>query len=70
MEQGGVGQGQDTEFQKRKLRLREGGILGRRFLEGAWVVGTRGSEFRCCTECNSPSIEKAVKEADGGSPPL
>ena len=22
-------------------------------LEGAWVVGTRGSEFRCCTECNS-----------------
>ena len=21
-------------------------------LEGAWVVGTRGSEFRCCMECN------------------
>ena len=22
-------------------------------LEGAWVVGTRGSEFRCYTECNN-----------------
>ena len=22
-------------------------------LEGAWVVGMRGSEFRCCTECNN-----------------
>ena len=22
-------------------------------LEGAWVVGTRGSEFQCCTECNT-----------------
>ena len=22
-------------------------------LEGAWVVGTRGLEFRCCTECNT-----------------
>ena len=21
-------------------------------LEGAWVVGTCGSEFWCCTECN------------------
>ena len=21
-------------------------------LERAWVVGTQGSEFRCCTECN------------------
>ena len=21
-------------------------------LEGAWVVGTHGSEFRCCMECN------------------
>ena len=24
-------------------------------LEGAWVVGTRGSEFRCCMECNTSS---------------
>ena len=23
-------------------------------LEGAWVVGTHGSEFRCCMECNIP----------------
>ena len=23
-------------------------------LEGAWVVGMRGLEFRCCTECNTP----------------
>ena len=23
-------------------------------LEGAWVVGTRGLEFWCCMECNSP----------------
>ena len=22
-------------------------------LEGAWVMGTRGLEFRCCTECNN-----------------
>ena len=22
-------------------------------LEGAWVVGTRGSEFQCCMECNT-----------------
>ena len=22
-------------------------------LEGAWVVGTHGLEFRCCTECNT-----------------
>ena len=22
-------------------------------LEGAWVVGMHGSEFRCCTECNN-----------------
>ena len=22
-------------------------------LEGAWGMGTCGSEFRCCTECNS-----------------
>ena len=22
-------------------------------LEGAWVVGTPGSEFRYCTECNN-----------------
>ena len=22
-------------------------------LEWAWVVATRGSEFRCCMECNS-----------------
>ena len=22
-------------------------------LEGAWVVGTHGSEFRCCMECNN-----------------
>ena len=22
-------------------------------IEGAWVVGTRGSEFQCCTECNN-----------------
>ena len=21
-------------------------------LEGAWVMGMHGSEFRCCTECN------------------
>ena len=29
-------------------------------LEGAWVMGTRGSEFRCCMECNTgqPAIEK------------
>ena len=26
-------------------------------LEGAWVVGTHGSEFRCCTECNSPKFQ-------------
>ena len=25
-------------------------------LEGAWVVGTRGSEFRCYTECNSAPV--------------
>ena len=37
-EQRGVGQGCDTEFQKWKLRLWEGGILGGSFLEGAWVV--------------------------------
>ena len=24
-------------------------------LEGAWVVGTRRLEFRCCTECNTLS---------------
>ena len=22
-------------------------------LEGAWAMGTRGSEFWCCTECNN-----------------
>ena len=27
-----------------------------KFLEGAWVVGTRGLEFRCCTECNSLAL--------------
>ena len=27
-------------------------------LEGAWVVGTRGLEFRCCTECNMRSMMK------------
>ena len=24
-------------------------------LEGAWAVGTHGSEFQCCTECNTSS---------------
>ena len=35
MEQGGVGQGRDMEFQKQKLRLWEGRILGGRF----WSLG-------------------------------
>ena len=26
-------------------------------LEGAWVVGMRGSEFRCCTECNISKLD-------------
>ena len=26
-------------------------------LEGAWVVGMRGSEFRCCMECNTRKVK-------------
>ena len=29
-------------------------------LEGAWVVGTQGSEFQCCTECNSTPVKQII----------
>ena len=29
-------------------------------LEGAWVMGTRGLEFRCCTECNTDLASACV----------
>ena len=50
---GGVGQGQDMEFQKQKLRFVGGWDTWWKSLEGAWVVRMRGLEFWCCTECNT-----------------
>ena len=32
-------------------------------LEGAWVVGTHGSEFWCCMECNGiPLLDRAPRD--------
>ena len=32
-------------------------------LDGAWVVGMRGLEFRCCMECNSiPLLDRAPQD--------
>ena len=44
---GRVRQGRDAEFQKWKPRFVEGQDTRWEILERAWVVGTRGLEFRC-----------------------
>ena len=36
-------------------------------LEGAWVVGMRGSEFRCCTECNI-DYQEEIAQIEGITP--
>ena len=36
-----------------ETKVVEGRDTGWKVLEGAWVVGTRGLEFQCYTECNS-----------------
>ena len=35
-------------------------------LEGAWVMGMRGSEFRCCTECNNQGLLEGTWRVRGG----
>ena len=35
-----------------ETKVVEGRDMRWKVLEGAWVMGTRGSEFRCYTECN------------------
>ena len=38
---------------KTETKVVEGWDTRWKVLERAWVVGTRGSEFQCCTECNT-----------------
>ena len=38
---------------KMETKVVEGWDTQWKVLEGAWVVGTHGSEFRCCMECNT-----------------
>ena len=49
---GRVGQGRDGVLEM-GTKVVEGRDMWWKVLEGAWVVGTRGSEFQCYTECNS-----------------
>ena len=38
---------------KMEAKVVEGWDMWWKVLEGAWVMGMRGSEFRCYTECNN-----------------
>ena len=44
---GRVGQSQDVEFRKRKLRFVEGWDMWWKVLDQVWVMETRESEFWC-----------------------
>ena len=48
---GRVGQGQDR-VPEMETKIVEGWDRRWKVLEGAWVVGMCGSEFRCYMECN------------------
>ena len=52
MEQGGSG-GLRHGLLKTETKLVGGRNTWWKVLEGAWVVGMRGSEFRCYMECNT-----------------
>ena len=41
---------------KTETKVVEGQDTRWKVLEGAWVVGMRGSEFQCYTECNTRSV--------------
>ena len=38
---------------KMETKVVEGWDTRWKVLEGAWVMGMRGSEFQCCMECNT-----------------
>ena len=40
-------------FPKTETKVVEGWDTRWKVLEGAWVMGMRGSEFQCYTECNN-----------------
>ena len=49
----GEGQaGSRRRVPKMETKVVEGWDTRWKVLEGAWVMGMHGSEFRCCTECN------------------
>ena len=48
---------------KTETKVVEGRDTWWKVLEGAWVVGTHGLEFRCYTPCNSiPLLDRAPRD--------